>query len=394
MSTSNNKTEITGGTIPVEEPQPQNVVETDGGQTVETEEDEKTDQESKKSKVRSALVILAKVVLISFIVSVFITCAHEIAKQRRVEWRRQLTGLTELVCYRNGDFQLRDIILDKRISKRYDTVLVSNAFKDSMLILEKDGRYEIFSLKTNIVQGDRKYWKSPWKKVFRPDSRGVAAVVCENNEVHFVDVHHGAHRLPPAFPVQDRLPSLPEIRFREDGLCVIPHVDKGDCLIDTLGNILLEGFEEISLSWEDYVLATNTRSGNFSLYSASELRPLLTDVEDITITPAGICYYSGHRWHLTDSSATHPLTDLVVEAFEDFACYIGIETLYEPDEETPSPYKFFYVKGSMGVLDEHYNIIIEPEWDDINYLGDGHFSCIFDCNKAVILDKHGEILHR
>ena len=392
MSTSNNETEITGGTIPVEEPQ--TVSETVEGQTAETKETEGTARKARKAHIRSILSCLATSVVLSLGILILTACTHMIAKYLRVEWRRQITGLTELVCYRNGDFQLRNIILDKRISKRYDTVFIANAFKDSMLILEKDGHYEIFSLKTNIVQGDRKYWKSPWKKVFRPDPRGVAAVVCENNEVHFVDVHHGAHRLPPAFPVQDRLPSLPEIRFREDGLCVIPHVDKGDCLIDTLGNILLEGFEEISLSWEDYVLATNTRSGNFSLYSASELRPLLTDVEDITITPAGICYYSGHRWHLTDSSATHPLTDLVVEAFEDFACYIGIETLYEPDEETPSPYKFFYVKGSMGVLDEHYNIIIEPEWDDIYYLGDGHFSCIFDCDKAVILDKHGEILHR
>lgn len=392
MSTSNNETEITGGTIPVEEPQ--TVSETVEGQTAETKETEGTARKARKAHIRSILSCLATSVVLSLGILILTACTHMIAKYLRVEWRRQITGLTELVCYRNGDFQLRNIILDKRISKRYDTVFIANAFKDSMLILEKDGRYEIFSLKTNIVQGDRKHWQSPWKKVFRPDSRGVAAVVCENNEVHFVDVHHGAHRLPPAFPVQDRLPSLPEIRFREDGLCVIPHVDKGDCLIDTLGNILLEGFEEISLSWEDYVLATNTRSGNFSLYSASELRPLLTDVEDITITPAGICYYSGHRWHLTDSSATHPLTDLVVEAFEDFACYIGIETLYEPDEETPSPYKFFYVKGSMGVLDEHYNIIIEPEWDDIYYLGDRHFSCIFDCDKAVILDKHGEILHR
>ena len=392
MSTSNNETEITGGTIPVEEPQ--TVSETVEGQTAETKETEGTARKARKAHIRSILSCLATSVVLSLGILILTACTHMIAKYLRVEWRRQITGLTELVCYRNGDFQLRNIILDKRISKRYDTVFIANAFKDSMLILEKDGHYEIFSLKTNIVQGDRKYWNSPWKKVFRPDPRGVAAVVCENNEVHFVDVHHGAHRLPPAFPVQDRLPSLPEIRFREDGLCVIPHVDKGDCLIDTLGNILLEGFEEISLSWEDYVLATNTRSGNFSLYSASELRPLLTDVEDITITPAGICYYSGHRWHLTDSSATHPLTDLVVEAFEDFACYIGIETLYEPDEETPSPYKFFYVKGSMGVLDEHYNIIIEPEWDDIYYLGDGHFSCIFDCDKAVILDKHGEILHR
>ena len=394
MSTTNNETEITGGTIPVENPQPQNVVETDGGQTVETGEDEKTDQESKKSKVRSALVILAKVVLISFIVSVFITCAHEIAKQRRVEWRRQLTGHTELVCYRNGDFQLRDIIFDKRISKRYDTVFIANAFKDSMLILEKDGRYEIFSLKTNIVQGDRKYWKSPWKKVFRPDSRGVAAVVCENNELHFVDVHHGAHPLPSAFPVQDHLPLLPEIRFREDGLCVIPHVDKGACLIDTLGNILLEGCVEIDLSKDGYVLATNTRSGHFTLYRASDLRPLLTDVEDIAITPVGICYYVGRRWHLTDSTATQQLTDVIMELFEDFSCYAGVKTLYEPDEETPSPYKFFYVKGNMGVFDEHYNIIIEPVWDDIYYLGDGLFSCVFDINKAVIVDRHGKILHR
>ena len=392
MSTTNNETEITGGTIPVEEPQ--TVSETVEGQTAETIETEETARKARKAEIRSILFCLATSVILSLGILILTACTHMIAKYLRVEWRRQITGLTELVCYRNGDFQLRNIILDKRISKRYDTVLVSNAFKDSMLILEKDGHYEIFSLKTNIVQGDRKYWKSPWKKVFRPDSRGVAAVVCENNELHFVDVHHGAHPLPSAFPVQDPLPLLPEIRFREDGLCVIPHVDKGACLIDTLGNILLEGCEEIDLSKDGYVLATDARSGNFTLYSASDLRPLLTNVEDIAITPVGICYYADRRWHLTDSTATRQLTDVIMELFEDFSCYAGVETLYEPDEETLSPYKFFYVRGNMGVFDEHYNIIIEPVWDDIYYLGNGLFSCVFDFNKAVVVDRHGKILHQ
>lgn len=371
--------------------------ETTNNEPVETNNDFiGTDKKRNLKKKRGSFVNHALRLLvycaIAGIVSLFF---NELSKYTKVEWRRPLTSLVELVKYRNGEYQLRDPVLNKRISKRYDEVDITNAFKDSLLVLGKKGHYEILSLKTNMIRGYKKYGKSPWIKVFRPDSRGVVAVVCENNELLFVDVHYGAHRLPPPFPIQDRYPSLPEIRFQENGLCVIPHLDKGECLIDTQGNILVEGCREIDLFWKCYVRTTESSNGKQTLYRIRDMCPLVKDKEKIVVTPVGFCYLSNGRWYHTDTTGTQLLTDVVFDVYEGYSDYTGVNTLYEPeDEDAPSPYKTFMVNGTMGVFDEHYHIIIEPVWEEIFYLGDNLFSCVFDCNKAIILDKHGKILHQ
>lgn len=361
-------------------------------ETVQNEQshDNPTIDNADKKKEKGEWWRLAKVFLISLVLSgiilIVFNIINEITDCFRVSWSRPLTTTTELVRYKNDSYQLRSSFDHKRQSKRYKAVNASHIDQDSIIILKtKSGDLEIFSLECGIITGKGDWGNSHWEKVFRPDQRGVSAVLDNKNMLHFVSVHLQPHLLPKEIPVSPVLNGMSEIRFEGD-YCIIPHLERGLCLIDTVGNILIEGCWYINLIGDDYIL-TGDINAIETLYDAHDLRPIVSNKEDIFVTPVGIRYFDGDIYYLLDSTGTRILTDFIIDKY-------SLDDLYEPyEDEKLSPYKVFDVNGSMGVMDQDYRVIIDPVWDHIDYLGNDYFSCELDM-QIVILDKTGRMVNK
>lgn len=348
-----------------------------------------TDNSQKASKrtIRRTLKALALVVIFSALGAALIEGVVFLIRRHHVLWERPLTSDVEVIRYGNDDYQLRRTDNHKRISKRYKIFDNQHLPQDSVVLLGKKGYYVLFSLMRGCPYGNE---LSRYTNVYQPDSEGRVAVVDEHYMLKFLDIHDCGNPIPGTYPIDKDKIYMYEICF-EGEYCVFPHRDKGVCLINRAGHILMEGREDISLIDSNYVLVTDV-NGTETLYDAHSLRPLLSGKKAIHTSPAGVYFYEGRHCYLMDSTATNMLTDLVLDICE-YRDLLGVATLYEPDEDFPSPYKAFSTGGYTGVFDREYHVIIEPKWDDIQYLGDGYFSCEFD-DHVIIMDKQGEMVRR
>ncbi|MBR3558984.1 MAG: hypothetical protein IKN78_08955 [Bacteroidales bacterium] len=344
---------------------------------------------SQKSSGKTFLYVLKVLLFWAIFLSVgtgLVMGVCRLVRRHTVKWKQSLSTTTEIVRYDNKDYQLRRTDSHKRLSKRYATADWLYASRDSIILLGKKDLYVIFSLKNNRFCGDERH---RYKTVHSPDTTGLVAVVDEQDTLTFLYLHDNGQQMPVSYPVDDE--TWYDIRFKGE-YCVIPHRNKGTCLINRQGDILLEGYEDISIIGNDYILATDVWDKE-NLYDAHTLRPLLTNKTTIYVTASGIYFDEGNISYLMDSTVTNVLTNMVLDDYEEYVECPGVATLYEPGEEIPSPYKAFFMNGFTGVFDRDYRVIIEPRWEEIHYLGDDHFSCVSG-SRVVIMDNKGKMVKR
>lgn len=364
----------------------ENTTSVTGTQSENANNAENNPKVDKKATLYTIKVLLF-LLICCFIGAALIKGTDLLVKRNRVFWSRHLTDSIEVVRYRNDDYQLRRSDNHKRISKRYRSFDNQYMKKDSIIILGKNGEYVLFSLKSNCFCGDEVF---SYRKIYQPDSAGYVAVIDDQNMLKFLRLHGCGCRMPGIYPIDEEVEYRYDICF-EGEYCVLPHRDRGICLINRSGHFLLDGFEDIKLIDSHYIL-TKDWDGKETLFGAHTLDTLLSGKTAIYVSPAGIHFYEGGRCYLMDSTASTMVADMVLDVM-DCQYSPGVETLYEPDEETPSSYKAFYMNDYIGVFDRDYHVIIEPKWEDVQYLGNGYFLCIFD-GQAIIMNKEGEVVRR
>lgn len=368
----------------------------DSAESQEPEEQPETPAEDKsdtgtpskaKHFLKEAFQILFTLVVVVALCHFFWMGVKKVYNRYHVESREHLTEKIDLVQYGNDDYQLRRADKHGKFSERFDDY--PDLWDNGQVVhyYLREGGERTVSLKTLVtVECDR---------ICPPDYRGVAACIDNHMELSFWNLHKGTPAFDARFTLEkDFYDGDDPVRF-EEMYCVFPTPD-GACLIDTNGNVLLHDLGWIELVNDRYITTRADWRNDWkeSLYDARDMRCLLTDKNDIRITPVGIFYTEGDQRYLMDTSFTQVITNLVVDDYSDeyYEEYNSIERVYEPKETLKdSGYKLFCVNLSYGVFDRDYHVVIKPEWESIKYLGDGYFECTVD-DLAVIVDRKGNVL--
>ena len=300
-----------------------------------------------------------------------------------VKTREHLTEKLDLVQYGNNDYQLRRADRHRKFSERFATDPDYWDHEQYIHFILKNGNEKTVSLNThNTVTCSR---------IYCPDRRGIAACVDGHNHLHFVNLHSGKIAYRPRFTI---LSSDDCIRYK--GSFYVISTKNGQCLMDTSGNVLLHGFDRINV-WDDRYITTVAGKGKDrkeSLYDARDMRCLLADKDEIQLTSVGVYYKEGDQRYLMDSTLTHVITNLVLDDYSDEYDEEYLTIMRFPEPQSPhkdSGYKKFSMNDLCGVFDKDYHVVIEPLWDNVNYLGDGYFACQ-SRELAVIVNQKGKVL--
>lgn len=297
--------------------------------------------------------------------------------------------------YKDGTKSLCLTSSNKKVGKRYKEVDAA-LYGDSMVhVKNKRDKEGLASATTGKLMVPCKY-----KVIFSPDEKfNYAACYTRKRELVFVDCNNGKE----VFEMKSGADIMTwhEVRF-QGNYCIIPMANGKEGLIDSAGQYKFKNCN-ILLERGKYCVCDPYADGVSSLYDAADLHCLCSDMDQIYITNVGILCLKGQNVCLMDTTATHILTDLLIEMYRSQLELSKIECLsdgmdlheeIQPNHERVG-YRIFSSKGLWGVLDENYNVIIEPLWDNIKYLGDGYFLCYFsDEEYGVIMNKDGEMLRR
>lgn len=356
----------------------------------ETPAEDKSETEApSKAKhfLKEAFQVLFGLVMIVALCHFIWMGVKKVYNRYHVESREHLSEKLDLVQYGNDDYQLRWTDKHGKFSERFDDYPDLWDNEQVVHYYLREGGEMTVSLKTLATM--------KCDCICCPDHRGVAACIDNHMQLSFWNLHNGI----PAFDTRFTLEK--DYQYGESSIqfkgmyCVFPTPD-GTCLIDTNGNVLLHDLGWIELVNDRYITTRADWRNDWkeSLYDARDMHCLLSDKDEIRITPVGIFYAEGDQRYLMDTSLTQVITNLVVDDHGDeyYEEYNSIERIYEPKKPLKdSGYKLFSINYLYGVFDQNYHVIIKPKWDEIKYLGDGYFECTTD-NLATIVNQKGDIL--
>ncbi|MDR2385533.1 MAG: WG repeat-containing protein [Tannerella sp.] len=304
------------------------------------------------------------------------------------------------VMYNNGEYAIIDF-MGNVVGDRFD------------MILGFDSGYDCLSFV--ICKGNKRGFLSTesGKQIFAPQfdrawidnpKLGLAAVVI-GNKLGFVNVKTGKMAIEPQFDFENQHLYYNYI-FRDNGYCIVPGKDSKFGVIDTTGKLLLP-CQYDDVTFDDFGFVELQFSGKLGLCDSLlhiVLPPVYDRLEvfDLGIMVGELDYANGHKQYLLAYDGKEVISKLWLDEMD----YEEIATpLYEPVAEgnkydndgyqkqgKKSAYTKFYLYDRYGVFDEKFNVIIPAKYDDIDYIGNGYFSCELG-SLGAILNSKGQFVH-
>jgi hypothetical protein len=261
-----------------------------------------------------------------------------------------------------------------------------------------------------IRKGDKRGFLSTesGKKIFAPQfdrawidkpKFGLAAVVV-GSKLGFVNVKTGKMSIEPQFDFEGRHLYYDFI-FQDNGYCTVPGKDVKFGIIDTTGQIIIPTVYD-DIDYLKYGFTKLRMGDKYALYDSIFNLVLPMGYDYLSVNELGIVALKEHTQQLLDFKGQNAVNNYWIDQIE-YEEYIS--HLYEPSSNDKydyegsritgklSPYLKFQVGDYYGVFDASYKIIIPPIYRELEYNGNGFFSCSIDGNGAIIIDSNGQWVH-
>ena len=381
----------------------------------------------------------------------------ELIESKTVAKISPLSSEYNLLTYEDGTCKIVRTEDNKSMGKRFNRMDYERTIRDSIVfIYTKDEKMLTFSLKTGVFSEDK------YDNIDLPDPIHHYCACSQKGLLGFLDCHTGKLVIPLKFYANNHFfitermrrgifhpideypePLIADAQYEQcseiidkcsrnwkydpdeedenydDGIiqfkgdyCVVPTTVATCGMIDTEGKLLLDGYDWISYLKKQQMFKA-VRDKQYTLFSTNELKPLLSDKNEIVVLQVGIL--QPQSGILTDLACTDTLTDIILDEYDyyddleeygygdykrlynDWDEYDGRHPRYVMDNR----YKLLRNKLSNykeGVKDgQNGETVIEPIWDNIRFYRNSQNKYLFSCTMngyRFLLDENGKFLHQ
>jgi hypothetical protein len=388
-----------------------------------------------------------------------------IAERHLVRNVQPLSNEYSLKNYKNGDCRIIRREDNKMLGERFRNMEYEKTIRDSVVFLyKKNGEMRTFSLKTGLFSEDS------YDYIDLPDPAHHYCACSQKGLLGFIDCHTGKLVIPLKFyeenhfflserrrygrfyPIgihSEPLPLIaddkyeeccaiidecrqereydPEyergddddnddeegiIRFKGD-YCIVPTTVATSGVIDTHGNLLLDGYDWIEYN-EGCKLFKTVRNRKYSIFAADGMRKLLSDEKKLYVLPIGVLL--PEQEVLVNHACTDTLTNLIIDwatdGCEDLSEYGDgdYRRVYLPCDllenmrmyyPTDNRYKIICSKskhGQKGVKrSANGEMVVKPMWEEIKIYRNAANQYLFFCTMdgyGFLVDEEGQFLKR
>lgn len=424
-------------------------------------------RENLQSKTRIVLLSSITFIIVGlvacFVIYFLAILGMNLAERHTVKSIQPLSNEYCLKNYKNGDCRIIRREDNKKLGERFYSMDYERTIRDSVIFLYKrDGKVRSFSLKSGLFSEDL------YDYIDLPDPVHHYCACSQKGLLGFLDCHTGKLVIPlkyyennhfflserertgrflPDVSEPDIRPLLDDnkyaeccsiidecrqesegdseyemddddddddigiIRFKGDN-CIVPTTIATTGVIDTEGNLLLDGYDWIEYN-ERNNLFKAVRNRRYSLFAADGMRPLLTNEKNILVLPIGVLL--PEQEILLSPACTDTLTDLVIDerdCYQDLSeyGYGDYRRVFLPCEvpdslglryPTDNTYRIFCnkskrwqegVKRTVGG-----EMVVKPIWNDIKIYRNNANQYLFLCTMddyGFLLDEDGKVMWR
>ena len=381
---------------------------------------------------------------------------------------RNIQPLSNEYClknYKNGDCRIIRREDNKMLGERFRDMEYERTIRDSVVFLyKKNGKVRTFSLKTGLFS------KESYDYIDLPDPAHHYCACSKKGLLGFIDCHTGKLVIPLKFYEKNLFfiserrryglfhPTVirPEpqlliadvkyeeccaiidecrqeqdfdseyervndddnddeegiIRFRGD-YCIVPTTIATSGVIDTHGNLLLDGYDWIEYN-EGCKLFKTVRNRRYSLFAAEGMQKLLSDEKKLYVLPMGILL--PEQDVLINHACTDTLTDLIIDWITDCSedlseyGYGNYKKIHFPCDvrdsmsqtyPTDNTYRIICYKSKRWQKGVKRNttgeMVVKPTWEDIKIYRNAANQYLFLCtieNYEFLVDEEGKMLWR
>ena len=415
------------------------------------------------SKIRIILVSLLTFIIVFLVGFAIVYCicfwGRGIVRHHKVIMTQPISSTYSLQTYKDGSLQLVVTETKQKKGSRFSYIRDNDILSDSVVFLANKEGWKTFSLRTGAFSEEY------YDDIEEPDTLHHYAACSRKGLLGFIDVNRGKLVIPLKFcaidnyaletPYDDDYPhpilhedycldmeeelsevseepavrdgkavtesedyypeyEYPSFRKKESkehniqfvgGYCIVPTTTTTYGVIDISGNILFDGYENITY-YVDCNLFKACKNKKYDLIAENGQR-LLSQQKRIPVLPQGIIH--PQKGILTNHACTETITNLVMRNNVSQLDEYGYKEFYPTYSENVYTFSsvndcndedrgWYYVSTKYGIKDAKTGrTVIEPVWDDIDIYTNGKGSYIFKCAEgryAFLMDENGKFLSR